>query len=86
MIRRFLIASGDHNELLYRVSDIDWDTDGEEIADLPESAYVWADDEDEALEAVSDEAGWCIEGAVVEEIDPEALGSLGDTPPWEAAA
>ena len=86
MTRRFLIASGDHNELLYRVSDIDWDTDGQNIADLPECVYVWADDEDEALDAASDEVGWCIEAAVVEEIDPETLGSLGDTPPWETAA
>ena len=81
----FIIAAND-NDRLYRVDDIEWDTCGYDIEDLPAVAYVWADDEDEALDAVSEETGWCIEAAVVEEIDPRTLGIDDDTPPWETAA
>ena len=65
----------------FRIMNIDWDTDGEEV-DLPKELviemsqeYVLAyDDFDEAVsELLSDNYGWCVNGFCFEELDdPES--------------
>ena len=61
----------------YRVTNIVWDTDGEQINDLPSTHVVDLDykDEQEASdadldheigEALSDKFDWCVEGFVFE--------------------
>ena len=55
----------------YKATDIDWDTDGEEV-DLPtEVTFEMEDDEDPSLEganAISDKIGWCVNSFSFEEI------------------
>lgn len=65
----------------FRITNIDWDTDGEEV-DLPKELviemcqeYVLAyEDFDEAVsELLSDNYGWCVNGFCFEELDdPES--------------
>ena len=50
----------------YTLTDIKWDTDGENV-DLPTSMRVSADDADDAVDVASDETGFCIPSAGVEE-------------------
>jgi hypothetical protein len=53
---------------LYRVTAIKWDEDSVGDADdLPTSAYVHADDEDEVTDLLSDELGFCILSLEIEE-------------------
>lgn len=59
-------------EKLFRVSEITWDTDGEQIKGLPDALDVWAYDEDHAVDVASDETGWCIEESRVEQISEDA--------------
>ena len=44
----------------FNVTDIHWETDGENVY-LPKTAVVDAEDEDEVLDILSDEYGWLIE-------------------------
>lgn len=47
----------------YKVSDIEWCVDYEEDRNtLPTEAYVFADDEDEIADALSDDYGFLVEG------------------------
>lgn len=47
----------------YKVSDIEWCVDYEEDRDtLPTEAYVFADDEDEIADVLSDDYGFLVEG------------------------
>ena len=46
----------------YMATEIDWDTDGEDV-DLPDAWEVTLEDgatAAEIIDAVSDESGWCI--------------------------
>jgi hypothetical protein len=49
----------------YRVYDIDWETDGFDVA-LPEEMFVYAEDDEGAIAEASDERGWLIKSAKVE--------------------
>lgn len=52
----------------FKVSDIEWETDGEDVP-LPTSEIVdGVDDEDEAIDAMSDKYGWLISSCSVTEI------------------
>jgi len=59
----------------YLVSNIKWDmeSDGEVLDpddfDLPDEMEVYAEDEDDALEVVSDECEWCVLSSTVEKIN-----------------
>lgn len=44
----------------YHVTHIDWDTDGEDVEDLPTEAFVECDDEEEIADTLSEHFGWCI--------------------------
>ena len=44
----------------YKISGIKYDTDGISIDDLPEEMTVKAADEQNAIDAVSDIAGWLV--------------------------
>lgn len=47
----------------YKVSDIEWCVDYEEDrGTLPTEAYVFADDEDEIADVLSDDYGFLVEG------------------------
>jgi len=50
------------------VNDIEWDTDGvdQDFLNLPDRMIVEVDDEGEAVDACTDETGWCIKSASVE--------------------
>ena len=55
--------------MLIKVYDIQWniDSDPEDVyPDLPETVVVDVDSEDEAIDAVSDETGFCISSANIE--------------------
>lgn len=67
-----LIAADETTEeKLFRVSEITWDTDGEQIKGLPDTLDVCAYDEDHAVNVASDETGWCIEECRVEQISED---------------
>ncbi len=51
----------------FLVSEIGWDTDGEEVC-LPTSMEVEAEDSDSAVDVASDMTGFCIFRACVEEV------------------
>ena len=51
----------------FKVTDIMWDTDGEEVDGLPASAIVEAEDDDAVVDALSDEYGWLIKYCCVQE-------------------
>ena len=51
----------------FRVTNIIWETDGYKVK-LPKTVVVEAEDEDEALDAVSDEYGWLIQSCSIEEM------------------
>ena len=55
----------------YKATDIQWDTDGEDV-DLPtEVTFEMEDDEDPSVDganAISDKIGWCLFGFSFEEI------------------
>ena len=57
---------------LLNITEIDWDTDGEKIEDLPTEVKVEWDrddwDEDEISDYLSDEYDWLVNGYCVEEI------------------
>lgn len=58
---------------LFRVTDIQWDTDGTDfdVVGLPESVHInIPDDEDEGAiaDALSDEFGFCIKSLSVERV------------------
>lgn len=61
----------DESDHLYRLTEIEWDTDGETIPGLPDAIEAWAGSEDHAVDVASDEIGWCIERCFVER-SPEA--------------
>ena len=57
---------------ILKISEIEWDTDGEDIDDLP-TEVIWKCDwndycEDEILDHLSDEYDWLVSGYCVEEI------------------
>ena len=56
----------------YRVFDIDYDTDGEDI-DLPTELTLELEDgvspDDELADLISDETGWCVNGFNYEKLD-----------------
>lgn len=52
----------------FRVTNIEWETDGAVIEGLPSAMDVEAEDEDDAVNRVSDEHGWLIANCRVEEI------------------
>jgi hypothetical protein len=66
----------------YLVSNIGWDTDGQEV-DLPESIGVIIEDDyvgfdaefidDEIIDQVSDNLEFCVNGCSIEEIDEAEL-------------
>ena len=66
----------------YLVSNIGWDTDGQEV-DLPESIGVIIEDDyvgfdaefidDEIIDQVSDNLEFCVNGCSIEEIDETEL-------------
>ena len=58
----------DEQDHLYRLTEIEWDTDGETIPHLPQTIDIRASDEHDALDVASDEVGWCIEQCVVEHL------------------
>lgn len=50
-----------------KVTDIIWDTDGEDIDNLPEEVNIPDDiDEDDIADYLSDEYGWCVESFNIE--------------------
>lgn len=51
---------------MFQISAIEWDTDGLKIKGLPETATVEADDDEEALDRLSDEHGWLIADCKIE--------------------
>jgi hypothetical protein len=51
----------------FRATDIEWDTDGEDV-DLPSEDIVEADSADEVADALSDKHGFCIRSLDVKEI------------------
>lgn len=60
----------------YEVTDIDWDTDDEEVEGLPDTATVEVpddedeeDDEDYVTDDLSDEHGWCISDCKIRRVD-----------------
>lgn len=60
----------------YEVTDIEWDTDGEEVEGLPASVTIEIDEDDidpddeesSVVDAVSDEHGWCIDDCKVRRV------------------
>ena len=54
----------------YRLFDIDWDTDGEDV-DLPSEVIVEIDDDQDIVydgaDALSDQYGWCVNSFEIEE-------------------
>ena len=46
---------------LFHVTGIKWDTDGEDADWLPESCYVFTDEEENIADALSDEYDYCIQ-------------------------
>lgn len=56
----------DETRQKFRVYDIEWDTDGEDVDGLPSEIICYADNEDAAVDAASDETGWCISSCSVE--------------------
>lgn len=52
---------------LFRAYDIKWDTDGKAV-DLPDDVYVRAEDENEVVDYLSDEFGFCVFGFDCEKI------------------
>lgn len=53
-------------EILFRLDDIQWDTDDEDIDGLPSMLTVWASDTDHAIDQASDAVGWCINGSLID--------------------
>lgn len=45
---------------LIKVTNIDWDTDGEDVDDLPNSLIFEFEDEEYIADVLSDHYGWCI--------------------------
>jgi hypothetical protein len=59
--------------MMYRVYDIDFDTDGEEIDDLPTEMQVEYDGDEPAMEladVISDKTGWCVNSFQFEAVEP----------------
>lgn len=54
-----------------KLSNIDWDTDGENV-DLPSEMIVDVDDINEAVDAASNITCWCINNANVEIVDEKS--------------
>jgi len=51
---------------MYKVTEIEWDTEEDEI-DLPKEVYINHDiEEDEIVDFLSDEYGWCIKSCSIE--------------------
>lgn len=59
-------------KIKYKLTNINWDTDGEEVK-LPKTMTVLAVSEDEAINAATDKTGWCIKGATVKAVKPKPL-------------
>lgn len=63
----------DCKQIKIKCSDIEWDTDGQEV-DLPTEVVIevsqaeWEDDDTLAADTLSDEHGFCIKALVTEEI------------------
>lgn len=62
--------------MIYRVSRIAYDTDGEQVQNLPKSFLLSADDEDGLADAISDATGFCVKSFTSEQI------TLGERPPF----
>ncbi len=65
----------------YRVFDIDYDTDGAKIGNLPKELILELDDDAdpqyELGDAISDKTGWCVFGFQFEAAAPEATLRTG---------
>lgn len=59
-------------KIKYKLTNINWDTDGEEVT-LPKTITVLAVSADEAINAATDTTGWCIKGATVKAVNPKPL-------------
>ena len=56
---------------LWKITDIEWDTDGKDIEDLPTEVRMELDedeDEDEIADTLSDLFGWCVNSYNAEQI------------------
>ena len=51
---------------VFHVTDIVWDTDGEEVK-LPSEVFVLCDDEERVVDLISDAAGFCISSLKMEQ-------------------
>ena len=55
---------------LVNVSEIEWDTDGEEVDYLPESVdYLEVDEECDVIEALTEKYGWLVKSCLYEKAD-----------------
>ena len=54
----------------FNVSKIIYDTDGAKDLGLPDSMTVEAEDEDEAVDVVSNQTGWLVASSTVEAVKP----------------
>ena len=54
--------------MIFQVTDIEWDTDEEEV-DLPEEDLIEAECEEEIENQLSDKWGWCVENFCYEEVE-----------------
>ncbi len=51
-----------------KITNIEWDTDGETVDDLPTETDIPADTDDEHIaDYLSDRYGWCVKSFVIEE-------------------
>ena len=60
-------------EYLYHITDIDWDTEGEVIDDLPTQLVLKSStelDDYEIADWMTEEFGWLVNGYCDEELDP----------------
>lgn len=57
----FGYESNDHDEegAVYHVTNIKWDTDGEDV-DLPTQVTIYVENGEEVADAVTEKFGWCI--------------------------
>ena len=61
----------------HQVTDIVWDTDGEDIADLPTDYVIPQGElisEDDAVDWLSDKFGWCITSCNIARVVDDKLG------------
>lgn len=51
----------------FKMKNIEWDTD-DEIVDLPMETTVTCEDEECAVDSLSDEYGFCVFSCIIEEV------------------